>query len=385
MKGNRNRKIGTGEVGRFDQRNTMFNRPRDHERSSAEILEMGKKHYGVHNFKDDEGYTMLDWAFAMGSWYLERWWGFGNMVGNEGLYEWFPGRSKIAEKDRIPLGQKWDVSDPGEMTRIIKKAAIYMGASAVGICRLDRRWIYSHRFDPRTVEHTPIDDIPEGFEYAVVMVHEMDYTLIRTAPAYGEFAAGGRGYSMMAHVASSMAHFIRDLGYEAIPCGNDTTLSIPMAIDAGLGEIGRNGLLITPWFGPRVRISKVLTNLPLVPDKPIEIGVRKMCEVCGKCAKACPGQSISFDEPTTEGRTLSNNHGIYKWYINPERCFKFWVKNNGDCANCIRVCVFNKPNTWFHSFVRWHVRNLPQFDSIYLWMDNLFGYGKRMEMGDVWK
>ncbi|MBW2115055.1 MAG: hypothetical protein JRH04_09435, partial [Deltaproteobacteria bacterium] len=120
MKGNR--KIGTGEVGRFDQRNTMFNRPRDHERSSAEILEMGKKHYGVHDFKDNEGYTMLDWAFAMGSWYLERWWGFGNMVGNEGLYEWFPGRSKIAEKDRIPLGQKWDVSDPGEMTRIIKKA-----------------------------------------------------------------------------------------------------------------------------------------------------------------------------------------------------------------------------------------------------------------------
>jgi len=139
------KKIGSGEVGRFDQRNTMFNRPRDHERSSAEILEMGKKHYGVHAFKDKEGYTMLDWAFAMGSWYLERWWGFGNMVGNEGLYEWFPDRSMIAQRDRIPLREKWDVSDPGEMTRIIKKAAIYMGASAVGICRLDRRWIYSHR------------------------------------------------------------------------------------------------------------------------------------------------------------------------------------------------------------------------------------------------
>ena len=141
MKGHR--KIGTGEVGRFDQRNTMFNRPRDHESSSAEILEMGRKHYGMRNFKDDEGYTMLDWAFAMGSWYLERWWGFGNITGNEGLYEWFPDQSEIALRDRIPPGQKWEVSDPKEMTRIIKKAAIYMGASAVGICRLDRRWIYS--------------------------------------------------------------------------------------------------------------------------------------------------------------------------------------------------------------------------------------------------
>jgi hypothetical protein len=48
---------------------------------------MGKKHYGERNFKDNEGYTLLDWAFAMGSGYLERWWGFGNIVGNEGLYE----------------------------------------------------------------------------------------------------------------------------------------------------------------------------------------------------------------------------------------------------------------------------------------------------------
>ena len=64
-------KIGAGEAARFDQRNTMFSRPRDPERSGHTILELGRKHYGVRNFKDDEGYTMMDWAFAMGSWYLE--------------------------------------------------------------------------------------------------------------------------------------------------------------------------------------------------------------------------------------------------------------------------------------------------------------------------
>lgn len=158
-----------------------------------------------------------------------------------------------------------------------------------------------------------------------------------------------------------------------------------MAIDAGLGELGRNGILITPKFGPRIRISKVLTNLTIISDKPIEIGVRKMCEVCGKCAKVCPGQSISLNAPTTEGPSLSNNHGIYKWYINPEKCFQFWVRNKGDCANCIRVCVFNKPNTWFHKFVKWHVRNLPQFNRLYLWMDEIFGYGKKVKMETIWK
>jgi reductive dehalogenase len=381
----RQRKIGSGEAQQFDQRNTMFNRPRDPERSDPEILEMGKRHYGIHKFTDDEGYTLRDWAFAMGSWYLERWWGFGNLVGNEGLYEWYPDQTEIELRDRIPKGEKWNVSDPVEMTRIVKKIAMFLGASLVGICKVNRRWIYSHRFHPQSLEHIPIDDIPEEFESVIVMAHEMNYTLMRTAPSYGEFAATGKGYSEMAHVASSIAHFIRDLGYKAIPSGNDTALSIPMAVDAGLGELGRHGLLIAPRFGPRVRISKVLTNLPLVPDKPIEIGVREMCEVCRKCAKVCPGQAISFDKPTTEGPTISNNPGIYKWYINPEKCFQFWVRNKGDCANCIRVCVFNKPDTRFHRFVRWHVKNLPQFDRFYLWMDDVCGYGKKINMREVWK
>lgn len=378
-------KIGSGEVDRFDQRYTMFSRPRDSERSDSAMLALGKQHYGVRNFKKDDGYTLRDWAFAMGSWYLERWWGFGNLVGNDGLYEWFPDQSKIEDRDRIPQGEKWNVCDPEEMTRIVKKAALYLGASLVGICKVDRRWIYSHRFHPQTLEHTPIEEIPEDFEYAIVMAHEMNYTLMRTAPTYGENAATGRGYSMMAYVASSVAHFVRDLGYKAIPSGNDTALSIPMAVDAGLGELGRHGLLITQKFGPRVRISKVLTNLPLVPDEAIEFGVREMCDFCSRCAKACPGQAISFGEPSLQGSTVSNNHGLYKWYIHPEKCFQFWVRNRGDCAICIRECVFNKPDNRFHRFVKWHVKNLPQFDGFYLWMDEVCGYGKKIKMEDIWK
>jgi epoxyqueuosine reductase len=385
MKTDGKRKIGSGQVGKFDQRNHMFSRPRDPERCDPQILEMGKKHYGVRTFKNDDGYTLRDWAFAMGSWYLERWWGFGNIAGNEGLYEWFPDPSKIAERDRMKFGEKWNVNDPHEMSRIIKKAAVFLGASDVGICRVDPRWIYSHRFHPYKKEHTPIEGIAEEFEHAIVMLHEMNYQLIRTSPTYGEFSATGRGYSEMAYVASSVAHFIRALGYKAVPCGNDTALSIPLAIDAGLGELGRNGLLISRKSGPRVRISKVFTDLPLIQDSPIEIGAREMCDVCGKCAEFCPGQAISKESPTLEGPTISNNSGLYKWYINPEKCFRFWSKNRGSCGNCIRVCVFNKPSTKFHQFVRWHVKKLPQLDGLYLWADDLCGYGKQVKPENVWK
>jgi len=94
------------------------------------------------------------------------------------------------------------------------------------------------------------------------MAIEMDYGKFPTSDV-GMSAATGLGYSKMAFVSSLLAQFVRNIGYQALPCGNDTALSIPLAVDAGLGELGRNGLLITPQFGPRVRLCKVFTDLPL--------------------------------------------------------------------------------------------------------------------------
>jgi epoxyqueuosine reductase len=381
---NNKRKIGAGEVGRFDQRNTTFNRSIDKERSTPDLLEIGKKHYGVRHFRDKAGYTMKDWALSMGAWYVEREFARGNLTGNYGLFEWAQDPDRIALRDRMIPGQKWKASDPENMSRDIKKAAKFLGASLVGICKLDRRWIYSYRFHARTLEHAPIV-IPAEFKYAIVMAHEMDYKLMSTSPAYPAFAATGLAYSMMAFVSTSLSHYIRALGYKAIPIGNDTALSIPLAIDAGLGELGRHGLLIAEKFGPRVRISKVLTDLSLVPDKPIEFGVWKFCEICNRCAKGCPAKCISFGAPTMEGQTVLNNNGIYKWYINPEKCLKFWAKNTGACANCIRICPFNKPRGRLHDMGRFLVKNATWLDPYMLLLDKVLGYGKRVKPNGFWR
>ena len=129
----------------------------------------------------------------MSMWYMERWWGFGSMVWNEGLYEWYPDQAERALRDRMEPDAKWEVPDPAEMSRNIKKAAIFLGASLVGVCKLHRRWLYSHRFHPHTHEHAPIE-IPQEFQYAVVMAHEMPYELMQTSPAYGGLSSTGRGY-----------------------------------------------------------------------------------------------------------------------------------------------------------------------------------------------
>ena len=143
-------------------------------------------------------------------------------------------------------------------------------------------------------------------------------------------------------------------------------------------------MLITPEYGPRVRISKVLTDLPLVPDEPIEFGVIEYCEKCKKCAQYCPSQSILWGARTTEPNDMSNASGELKWPINAESCFAFWARNEGSCMNCIRVCPFNKPTGWLHDMVRWMIKHTPWLDSFLVKMDDLFGYGKQEKAGKYW-
>jgi epoxyqueuosine reductase QueG len=64
------------------------------------------------------------------------------------------------------------------------------------------------------------------------------------------------------------------------------------AVEAGLGEIGLNRLLLTKRFGPRIRLGAVLTTAPLDPDHRF---TEKLCNNCGDCVKACPAGAITED------------------------------------------------------------------------------------------
>jgi reductive dehalogenase len=186
-------------------------------------------------------------------------------------------------------------------------------------------------------------EIPAEFRYAIVMAILMDADAIMGSPAYRAASATGVGYSRMAFAIACLAEFIRNLGYRAIPMGNDTSLSIPLAIDAGLGELGRHGLLITPQYGPCVRLCKVFTDLPLEADKPIQFGVTRFCRACNRCVGACPPGAIqSGREPSYQIVCPSNNRGILRWAVNHENCYSFWLENGASCSSCIAMCPFTR-------------------------------------------
>jgi reductive dehalogenase len=152
-------------------------------------------------------------------------------------------------------------------------------------------------------------------------------------------------------------------------------MSIPLAVSAGLGELGRNGLLITEKYGPRIRLCKVFTDLELTAGKPITFGVRKFCEVCLKCADQCPGKAISHDKKASfKATTISNNPGVKKWSVDGEKCFAFWAKNGGDCGSCIASCPYNKIDDWHHSLTK--AATLTPAKPVLRYFDELFGYGR---------
>ena len=228
--------------------------------------------------------------------------------------------------------------------------------------------------------------IPETMKTVIVLAFEMDYDSIEAAPTIQGDLATMDGYSKMAITAGSLAKFIRELGYNAIPCGNNTGISVPQAIEAGLGEGARNGILITPKYGPRVRLAKVITDLPMAYDKPIRFGVREFCEVCKKCAKYCPTQAISYGQRTMEATTISTNPGVMKWSVNAEDCYIGWTVNGSGCGQCIRVCPFNKPESWLHDATRILIgAQTGSLDSLLVKLDDASGYGPPEPRFDFWK
>lgn len=239
-------------------------------------------------------------------------------------------------------------ADPDRLTTMVKRAAKTYGADLVGITTLDPKWVlekdtrkpFVFRDVKQPTETEEAYVIPHSVDKAVVMAVRMDLPLTLEAPGAGGWTSTELGYSAMGCLAVSLAEYIRALGYQAMPCMNDTALSIPLAVSAGLGQLGRAGMLISPEYGSCLRLCKVFTDMPLNTDHPIDFGVTEFCDQCLLCAKACPAQAISFTGRTFEGRCTGNNPGVEKWYVHVQKCLRFWQANGAPCASCIAACPF---------------------------------------------
>ncbi|OGT82663.1 MAG: hypothetical protein A3H91_05595, partial [Gammaproteobacteria bacterium RIFCSPLOWO2_02_FULL_61_13] len=244
-------------------------------------------------------------------------------------------RAMVPRQDG-PVAQASDPStrDAAANTRAIKSLSYFLGADLTGICEIPRYAWFSHK-----EVGTPIEPY---HRYAVVMLIDQGYDTMEGASG-DDFISGAqsmRAYMRGGEIAGVMAEFLRAMGHAARPQtnGDSDVLHIPLLLWAGLGELSRIGeLVLNPFVGPRFKSVVLTTDLPLIPDQPVDFGLQYFCSHCRKCARECPCDAISFGD-----KVIFN--GYEMWKPDVERCTRYRLTNKRGlaCGRCMKTCPLNK-------------------------------------------
>jgi reductive dehalogenase len=259
---------------------------------------------------------------------------------------------------------------PDHFSVFVKDLTRRLGATSVGITRLNPNHVYSHVGRGTGAYGAPI---ALEHSYAIAFSVEMDRTLLEHAPEAPVILESARRYADAAVIAITLANFCRRLGYpsRAHIDGNYRVIAPLVGRDAGLGEIGRMGILMTPGLGPRVRLGVVTTDLPMLPDRRIDGGpIIDFCTVCYKCARNCPSQAIP------RGDRQQDEQGL-RWKLDEDRCFHYWNVIGTDCGVCMAVCPFSHPDNWAHNLMRGAVRRSGAARRAAVWLDAVL-YGEAL-------
>ncbi len=269
--------------------------------------------------------------------------------------------------DGKPAPERIDL-DPHEATTFLKGWSLRLGALDARITRLQPHHLYgvsgrAERYDqPVTLDHP----------WALAITTPMAKDALDHAPAGPVIMESTQQYLAAGAVAVQLALLIRELGWRArAHIDGNYLLCCPLvARDAGLGEIGRMGLLMTPTHGPRVRLAVVTCDLPLEADaRRCDPTVHDFCRLCRKCADVCPSDAIPHGEPGPVD-------GVHRWRIDQARCYEFWCRVGTDCGRCMQSCPYSHPETWLHRPVRWLIRRSHLARRLSLFADD-FLYGRR--------
>jgi ferredoxin len=245
--------------------------------------------------------------------------------------------------------------DPLVITRHIKSMAYFLGADMVGVCRLPQSAVYSSDKDGNPIE--------ANYKYAVVVLNVKDTSSIRAS--YGrewiDDPLSFQVYQQCGIQCLNLAGYILRLGYPAFPSivGTYKNLMTPLIIESGLGEGSRIGIAVNPFVGASFKVAAVLTDLPLVPDKPIDFGLQKYCAECKICAEQCPMHAVS-----DRGKETYNGYETYRH--NFKLCYTGIMTNpvGNYCQRCTKTCPWNRPDNKPEDFKNWDGNLQYLYDSV---------------------
>jgi epoxyqueuosine reductase len=251
----------------------------------------------------------------------------------------FERRRKPAALKHAPIPD-----DPRVHSRHLKSLGYFLGADVMGIGPLSQSTVYTHNKRGQQVE--------APFKYAIVFGVRKQARTMAASNGWDDIvdSLSIQAYQRAALQAEQVAHYIRQLGYDAVPSTMDRYVTVmpQIVLEAGLGEVCRMGIVLNPFLGCNCKYSAVLTNLELELDGCIDFGLQEYCESCLICADQCPAGAITHGPQT-------NYQGYYTWLQDMQTCLEFNLMNEEGCAcgRCTKVCPWNRPDMESRDYAQW--------------------------------
>jgi NAD-dependent dihydropyrimidine dehydrogenase PreA subunit len=234
----------------------------------------------------------------------------------EPIVEWVKHSGEL-EPTGTPSGE--------DVTELIRQKARELGYGEVGFTRSNRNYVYQSR--KATMK--------PGLPNAICLALEQDYNKTQSIPSLEAEDTHFGTYFRQGPLTMELTDFIRALGYKVQVSGPTWHYGpmIPMFVEAGLGQLGANGQLLSPHFGSRARLQIIFTNAKVTYDQPIDYGIHQFCQVCQVCVNRCPGRALMPEKVWYRG--VEKNKLVFK------RCRPVMARYLG-CGICMKVCPIQK-------------------------------------------
>lgn len=208
-----------------------------------------------------------------------------------------------------------------------------LGVDLVGVTTCER-------LDPKVPESARPSHISEYLPSFLVLAKHIPIGVSGAVDGSPKQFAAGLVHRVLEECAAELAYSLEEREYLAVvlpslimdfksrdelsntPAGQGSLYLRLAAVEAGLGTLGLNNMLLTREFGPRVYLCGMMTNLELEPDEPLSEELCLGLERCGRCAAVCPAGAIPREArakaPLAEYRDLdaracaehSQPHGV---------------------------------------------------------------------------
>lgn len=228
------------------------------------------------------------------------------------------GDVEYPDQSQVNNPEKAEFIASGEFMKEFETYAKSLGISSIGYTQITPDLLIKERFI--------------SYPHTIVLTMAIGEEIINSKPGEKAHTLNDSLYAEFGEITYKLSDYLRKNGYAtevAHPYEGGVNFS-PLGQKAGLGWIGKSGLLITPELGPRLKISAIFVSIANLPETSQDdhSWISDYCSRCSKCIKACPEKALKEKETFCGEKETEMDQ-------------KLCIGCSQGCTYCIEDCPFH--------------------------------------------